>query len=162
MVEISVDQPHPQSIRKAYPSIYILIAGSTLGVVFWVLMSLLGHFITDPVLCRGTASVIASCSQSHAIASNLAAIITGLVGIGILIKLLIPRPAISLILVTGILWGLGDWEVGLQWFEAVIWSILLYTISLLLFTWLTRYNRLSIVLLASLIVLIVARSIVSF
>lgn len=98
--------------------------GAVVGVSWWIVWNLFRHNIVDD-------------SQ---IAGALAAILAGLLGVYLLVRSFEPRPLVSAILAAAILWGLGAIVNGLGYIESLLWSVLLYGLSYVLFGVLARYR----------------------
>lgn len=160
MVQVIQEETYPQSISMSFSWRQIALTGVGIGALFFILTFLVGHFIIEPLYC-GTSLNVASCSTSVGISGNIATILAGTVGLGIMVSLRVIRPIIVAIATAILLWGLSTWTVGLGWGEAVGWSALLYGLSYLLFAWICRYSQTVPVIIVVILVSVVARIVVT-
>lgn len=98
---------------------------------------------------------------SLAVSGNVSMILTAVIGVVLMVLVKINQPLIMALSVGFVLWGLSSWSEGLGGVDIVMWNILLFGLSYLLFFWILRYSKLvtSIVMIfwVILIVRVVAR-----
>lgn len=156
MAKVIVDETYPQTINMSYSWWRIALIGGAIGVLYWALAFLVAHFVIDPLFCRSSVNA-AACSNSVGLSGNIATILVATIGLTVLVKLRVMRPLIIAAAAAIVLWGLAGWTNGLAWGEVAAWSVLLYGLSYLLFSWISRYGRSIPVLIAVAIVVLVAR-----
>ena len=156
MAQVILDDNQPRSVSISYSWWMVALTGVAVGVLYWLLTIATGHFIVDPLFCSGSANA-AACSNSVGIAGNVAGILVATVGLGVLVRLQVPRPLIVAVSTAIVLWGLSGWTEGLGWAEIVAWSSILYGLSYVLFSWISRYTRSVPVLVTAVAIIVVAR-----
>jgi hypothetical protein len=134
----------------------IILTGIAVGVLYFLLTYLIGHYVIESLYCGSNVNV-ENCSNSTNIAGNIATILSGTVGLGVMIGLRVLRPIIVAVATAVLLWGLSAWTAGLSWGEALLWSALLYALSYVLFAWICRYNRTMPIIIVAIIISVVAR-----
>jgi hypothetical protein len=137
----------------------IAATGLGIGALYFILTSLIGHFVIDALYC-GSSLNAANCSNSVSLSGNIATILVGTIGLGIMVSLRVVRPIIVAILAAISLWGLSVWTVGMSWGEVVIVSAILYAIAYLVFAWICRYTETIPVIIVSILVAVMARIVV--
>ncbi|MFZ2126559.1 MAG: hypothetical protein WAV04_03560 [Candidatus Microsaccharimonas sp.] len=133
-----------------------IATGAALGIVFWIMTVLLSHYVVDPLACRDMGSATA-CANSVSLAGNIAAILTGLLGIIVMVRMGIFRPIILAVATAILLWDLSAMTTGLFWVEALAWSVGLYALCYGLFAWIARYARLWLVIAVSILIVLIIR-----
>lgn len=129
-----------QVISPVYSPWHIAAVGAALGAAYWALTALIDYFIISPVFCRSAGNTLV-CINSVSVSGDIATILVAVIGIALMIRLRIMQPLIIAVASAAVLWGLGGWTNGLAWGEIVAWSALLYGLSYLLFSWISRYTR---------------------
>lgn len=156
MAKVIVDETQPQAVSLSYLWWRIALVGAAFGIIYWALVFVVSHFIIDQLFCRSSVNALA-CSNSVGLAGNIASILVAAVGLVVLVRLRVLRPLI-IVIATGIVsWGLASWTEGFAWGEIAFWSALLYSLSYVLFSWISRYSRTVPVLVSVALVLVVAR-----
>lgn len=145
-----------QVISPVYSAWRIASVGAVLGVMYWALTAFIDYFIISPVFCRsvGNASV---CINSISVSGDITTILIAIIGVAIMIRLRIMQPLIIAVATSATLWGLSGWTNGLMWVEIVAWSALLYGLSYLLYSWISRYTRIVPVLMTVTFAVIIIR-----
>jgi len=156
MARLVVEDNRPQSIRLMYSIWRMTLIGGFLGSLYWLVTILVSRYIVDPIYC-GTSFDANVCSGSIGMSGDIATIIVATVGLGLLVRYAVVRPIIVAVASALALWSLSRWTEGLSWYEALLWSVILYGLSYVLFSWIGRYNRTIIVATSIMIVLIVLR-----
>lgn len=144
MVTIINNDTEQQVISPSYSIWKIALIGVALGVIYWGLTAIINRSI-----------------NSVNIAGDISAIIVAVLGIFVMLRLLIAQPLIIALASGMALWGLANWTMGLAWGEAIAWSVLLYGLAYVLFSWIARYVRVMPVLAAMTIIIIIVRIVVA-
>jgi hypothetical protein len=160
MVEVIQEERYPQAISMSFSWWQIALTGVAIGALYFLLTYLIGHFIIEPLYC-GSAVNATACANAGQISGNIATILVGTVGLGVMVSLRVVRPIVVALATAVLLWGLSVWTVGLSWSEVVAWSSLLYGLSYVLFAWICRYNQTIPVIVVSILVSVVARIVVT-
>ena len=121
----------------------IALIGAALGAIFWGLTSFLVKFL------------------SLAAAGDVATILILVAGVGLMIVLKMPQPLITALASSAALWGLATWSDGLGWAEVLAWSVGLYCLAYVLFSWAARYVKIVPAVAAILVIVIITRIVVS-
>lgn len=142
-------------VEPWWEKVKIIPIGLSLGLIWWVLTSLLKHYVVDPLACRDLATASA-CVNSFGVAGNIATIIVGILGIVVLIRLVQPRPIVIALATAVVLWGLGTYMTGLSWWETLLWALFFYGASYGLFWLVARLNNtiVSLIVAAGIVVVI--------
>lgn len=133
----------------------VAILGLGMGLLYAVLFWLLSKYVIGPLAC-GTGFAT-QCNASAFASSNVATILVAIAGIAAGVRLAIVRPLLVSMGVAAILWGLGEWIVGLHWLEAAAWAILLYSLAYLLFVWVSRHNLGLISVITACVIVLISR-----
>ncbi|NTW61952.1 hypothetical protein HGB25_00885 [Candidatus Saccharibacteria bacterium] len=128
-----------------YSPLRVGVIGAVLGVLYWCLVTYIGHF-----------------SNSATVPSDVATIIVATAGIGTMVYFRMAQPFITAVASALSLWGLTYLTSGLSGIETIAWSVLLYTLAYSLFSWICRYSRITPVLIVIISVIIIARITASF
>lgn len=156
MAELTVEETQPQTISSSYSWYKVAIAGVLLGILFWGLSLVLDQYIIGGWFCPANAGA-AVCANSLSVSGNIATVLVAVAGTFALVRLKVFRPLLAALASGVVMWGLADWTRGLVWIEAIVWSAGLYALGYSLFAWITRYSRLTLVIIAVLAVVIIAR-----
>lgn len=160
MAAVIIDQTHQQTVTSVYSWWRSALIGGAVGLAYWVVSVLVSKFVIDPLFCRSTVNALA-CSNSVELSGNIANILVATAALALLVRLSIARPLVVVVASAIVAWGLAGWTEGLVWAEAAAWSILLFGLSYLLFSWISRYSRSTPVLIAIVLVVLVARIILA-
>ena len=131
MAKVIVDE-RTVVVKPWWARVRIVFAGATLGLIWWVLATLMRIYIIEPIACRDL-STASACVDSFGVAGNIATIIVVVLGAFALVRTLQPRPIIIAVAAAAVLWSLGQYLTGLAWYEAILWSVLLYAATYVLF-----------------------------
>ena len=156
MAKVILDDSQVREVSQSYVWWRLAAIGLGLGLMYWVLTYLVGHFIVDQLFCNNSADAV-NCTNSTSISGNIADVLVATIGLGIMIRLRIFRPIVIAAATAILLWGLAGWTEGLWFLEAIGWSMLLFGLCYLLFSWIGRYARSVPVLVVTLIVLVIGR-----
>lgn len=129
-----------QPVSKLSPAWHIILMGASLGLLYSGLTLYLSKFV-------GLSSA----------AGDIATIIVATVGIIVMLNLRMARPLLVAVASAVSLWGLSKLTDGLGWFEVLVWSVLVYGLAYFLFSWLTRYKKITPVLIAIIIIVVIVR-----
>ena len=110
----------------------VAIIGFVSGVLAWILTFLVKQAVIVPLFCTD------ACSNATDVAGIVAAILTAVVGLMGLVRIGAYRPLLIVIAVALCLGGLSGWVYGMPWYVALIWSIVLYTLTYTAFAWFVR------------------------
>lgn len=160
MVQVIQEETYPQSISMSFSWWQIALTGVGTGALFFILTYLIGHFVIEPIYC-GSSLDAANCANSVGISGNIATILAGTVGLGVMVSLRVIRPIVVAVATAILLWGLSVWTNGLGWGEVVGWSALLYGLAYVLFAWICRYNETLPVIIVAILVSVVARIVIT-
>ncbi len=135
--------------------------GASAGLSWWVVSTLLNRYVVEPFACRDLATV-QTCVNSFGTSGSIAAIIIAVGFTYVLVRNLQPRPIIIAAATLVLLWDLGTLMSGLSWWVSLLWAVLLYVVSYLLFAlvacmrmlWLSGLTALFIVVAIRLILLL--------
>ena len=116
--------------------VQIALLGVALGFAAALVALLVRQVVLVPLFCGDPTS--GPCLDVNDSAANISAVIIAVIGLLGLIRLSVFRPLLVVVAVLISLWGLGSWTHGLQWYEALAWSILLYALCYVAFSWLVR------------------------
>ena len=119
-------------VKPWWARVRIVFTGAVLGLIWWVSTVLIRTYIIEPVVCRDLSNA-AACVDSFGVAGNIMTVVVAILGVFALIRTLQPRPIIIAVASAVVLWGLGQYLNGLVWYEAILWSVLLYAVTYILF-----------------------------
>lgn len=134
----------------------IIWIGLGAGLSWWILTSILKHYVIEPLACRDLASA-AVCVDSFGVAGSIAAIIVAVLGVLVLIRAFQPRPIVIALSTAVLLWDLGAFLAGLSWGETLLWSLFFYGVTYVLFTLVARINNTALSLVSAAVVVILIR-----
>ncbi len=156
MAKVIVDEGQVREVSQYYIWWHLALTGAGLGLVYWVMTYLVGHFIIDQLYCGNSVSAI-TCSNSTSISGNIADILVAAIGLVVMVRMRVFRPIIIAVASAILLWGLAGWTEGLWFLEAIVWSVLLFALCYLMFSWVGRYARSTAVLIAVLVIVVIGR-----
>lgn len=124
-------------VEPWWVKIRIVYIGLGLGLLWWVLASILKYYVVEPLACRDLSSA-AACVDSFGVAGSIAAILVALVGAIVLVRALQPRPIVIAVATAVLLWDLGSFMNGLVWWETALWALFFYMTTYTLFSLVAR------------------------
>lgn len=130
----------------------VALLGIGLGVVAWVLSSLLSKFAIEPLFCHDQPAT-GICANPSDAAGNIALVLLGIAGTLGLVRLGVYRPMLIVIAVSVCLWDLFGWLHGVLWYESLGWAALIFAATYVLFTWLVRPRNFFLTLVLLIIVI---------
>lgn len=134
-------------------SVYI---GLGLGLLWWVLASLLRRYVIEPIACQDVVSV-AACTGSMGVAGSIATVLVAVAGLLLLVRYAQPRPVISALAAAILLWDLGILVEGLSWWAALLWVFFFYAAAYGLFSMVARIRTLWFSVIVALVIAVGAR-----
>jgi len=157
MAQVIIEDQYQTIIRRTWDTWgRTIVLGAVVGLTYWVLTTLIGHYIVEPIACKSVTNA-AACSNATPLAGNIAAVLVAALAVIGMVRLGIARPIIIAVGAGALLWDLGGWTLGLFWLEAIAWSVALYAIVFALFGWITRYATLLTSLIISLLIVLIIR-----
>lgn len=133
--------------------VQVVLLGVILGAASWLLTIVMERFIFSSLLCGGQTG----CDTSTVVAGNVALVLAAVGGLLGLVRLGVYRPLLVVIAAAIVLWGLSSYTLGMQWYEAMAWIVLLSAVTYTAFTWLVRPRFFLFAIVLVLVVIIVAR-----
>ena len=137
-----------------------LLLGVGVGLAVLSLHFLVERFLVEPLACR-SADAFSACSNAGAMSFNIATVLAAVIGTIGLVKLAAYRPLLIAIVAAVTLWNLQGLLGGLAWQEVVGWVSALYAICYSLFSKILRIDSLPIALIATIVVVVAARIVLS-
>jgi len=119
-------------VKPWWARVRIVFIGAVLGLIWWVLTTLLRVYVIEPIACRDLANA-ATCVDGSGVAGSIATIIVAIIGAFVLVRTLQPRPIIIAVASAAVLWVLGQYLSGLAWYESLLWAVVLYAVTYVLF-----------------------------
>ncbi|MFZ1300984.1 MAG: hypothetical protein WAQ27_00155 [Candidatus Microsaccharimonas sp.] len=136
MARVIVDE-RTVVVKPWWAQVRIVFIGAGFGLIWWVLTALLKFYVVEPLACRDLATATA-CVDSLGVAGSIATVVVAIAAAFVLVRALQPRPIIISVAAAALLWSLGSYITGLAWYEALIWSIILYAAAYSLFALVAR------------------------
>lgn len=155
MAKVIVDEP-VQVVKPWWDNIKVPVIGLIVGVLWWGLTSILRTYVVEPLACRDLSSA-AVCVDAFGVAGSVAAILVALLGIGLLIRIWQPRPVIIALATLALLWSLGSYLQGLHWAETLVWSLALYAVSYVVFSFVVRIRLPWVALVVAVLIVLAIR-----
>lgn len=156
MAKIIKSDVESQIINNSYSVWKVILIGALMGLAFWVITALIDKFIISSALCHTTSKSL-SCVNSILVSGNIATVLIAVIGTIAMILLRMAQPLIIAATTAAALWGLAQWTSGLSVVEIIIWSVVTYVLAYLLFSWITRYDRILPVLITILLIIAIVR-----
>lgn len=139
MAKIIESNIESNPVSKSYSIWKIATVGVVLGIIYWSLTIFVSRYIESNI------------------ASDVATIITATLGVITMLSLRMARPLLVALAAAMSLWGLGALTSGLVWYEAIAWTLLLYTLAYILFSWIARFARIVPVLIVAITIIVLLR-----
>ena len=147
-------KPASKHIGVMYNWLFVALSAAAIAVIVLVLNWLISQYILDPLLCR---RILASCGNSYSMAGNIAAIVGGVIGTILLLRIGLRRALLAPLSIIVLTWGIASLYQYMRWPEAVISLIAIYVLGFILFVWISRIRSLPIVIVVSAIVVVLLR-----
>lgn len=119
---------------RANTAIQIVLLGVIVGAATWLIALIVDRFILSSLMC-GSAE---SCEAATVTAGNIALVLTAIGALLGLVKLGVYRPLLVVLAASIVLWSMSAILLGVQWYEALAWTVLLYALSYIAFSWFVR------------------------
>lgn len=110
--------------------------GAMVGLIAWLLASLLFKFVFAPVLCRPIAPTDCQLAPSYGLIAGL--LIANLIGLIALVRMRLYRPLLAIIAVTVALWPFGWLISQLAWGWTLLAFVVVWALGYALFAWIAR------------------------
>jgi hypothetical protein len=143
-------------VKPWWARVRIVVIGAVLGLIWWILTALLNAYVIDPLACRDLANA-AVCVDSVGVAGSIAAVLVAILGALALVRTLQPRPIIIAVSVAAVLWSLGQYIAGLAWYEAILWSVVVYAATYSLFGLIARIVWLPAAIVTAIVTVLIVR-----
>lgn len=155
MAEIIESTTEKKTISDSRPLKNAIILGVILGLAYYSLTIFINNLIIGQIFCHGSNEANI-CQKSMVISGDVSTILIATAGIVAMLRLYMVRPLIVCLATAVSLWGLSNWLNGVAVVESLFWSILLYSISYVLFSWIVRFMKVApVIILVAIIVVIV-------
>lgn len=115
----------------------IVAVGLGAGISWWAITAILRQYVVEPLACKDLSTATA-CVNSLDVSGAIATVVVAVLGLGVLIRLVQPRPIIPALASAVVLWNLGGLVSGLAWWATLLIAIGLYAVSYTLFTMVAR------------------------
>jgi len=115
----------------------IVYIGLTMGLLWWVLTTILRYYVVEPIACRDLSTATA-CVNAIGVSGSIAAVLVAAVGTFLLVRFLQPRPIIIAVATAALLWTLGGVTDGIAWYFTILWALFFYAASYGLFSLVAR------------------------
>lgn len=153
---IQTEQQQQVIVEPWWVKIKIVYIGLGMGLLWWVLTSILKYYVVDPLACRDLSSA-GACVDSFGVSGSIAAVLVAVAGAYLLVRTLQPRPIVIALATAILLWDLGTFMSGLSWWETLLWSLFFYAVSYTLFSLVARVRTIVASLVLAAVVVIVIR-----
>ena len=144
MAKVIIEDEKVKNLGGTYSILRIAIIGVVSGLLYFGLTALLNSKI-----------------DSIEMSGNIATVLVAFVSVIAMMGLRMVQPLLVTSASGATLWGLSSLTNGLQTLEVVLWSAFLYAICYMLFSWMSRYNRVVPVLLVTAMIIISMRMIIA-
>lgn len=134
--------------------VQVVLLGIILGAATWLLTIVIDRFIMSALLCGGQGP---TCETSTLVAGNVAIVLAAIGGLLGMVRLGVYRPLLVVIAAAIVLWGLSGYTLGMQWYEAMAWTVLFTAVTYAAFVWLVRPRFFLFAIILVLVVVILAR-----
>ena len=131
---IEDEQLHSYSLRSW---VRVIVFGAIVGLVYFLITLLVNATVVEPLACRQLTNA-ASCVDALITAGRIATVLVAVLAILGLVRLGAVRPVIIAIASAFVLWQLSKYTQGLEWYEVLAWSVILYAATYALFGWVAR------------------------
>ena len=135
--------------------IQVAVLGAGLGILSWLLTLLVRQIVFVPLFCGDPSNSL--CVGATGGAGVIALLLTMIAGLLGLVRLGVYRPLLVVLAVGVSLWGIAGWTANLFWVESLLWSVLLYLLVYVAFTWLVRPRSFPLTVVLVVIVVILTR-----
>lgn len=133
----------------------VVATGLGVGLAVFGLVYLLNEYIFSAVLCRGDSA--AECANATNYAMIVAMVIGGIGGLIALVQARIYRPLLVVLAAAVSLWGVNVITAGMQWYWALVITMVLFALTYALFTWVARIRSFLLSLVVIVVLVVLAR-----
>lgn len=130
--------------------------GAGVGLFGWLLALLVQNFFIVNVFCR-SADDFGVCANGGTVAWGVGFVIVGVASIFALVRTNVYRPLLVVLAAFFALWGIAPWLAPLAWYWAALWNIVLFALAYAVFAWLATIDRFLYSVLATVVVVVLAR-----
>ncbi len=138
----------------------IVLLGAVAGAVTWLLALALERYLLTPFFCGADGS-ITICMNSTMIASNISAVMVGVMAVPILAMISMKRALLVVIAAVAALWGVAAWVAG-PWYVSLLWTVLGYAVVFAALAWINRLRGDLAAILFIVLFVVLARLVISF
>lgn len=143
-------------VEPWWVKIKIVYIGLGAGLLWWVLTSILRHYIIEPLACSDL-NTAATCVNSFGVSGSIATVLVAIIGAYILVRAVQPRPIVIAIATAVLLWDLAAFLSGLAWWETAFWALSFYAATYALFSLVARVQNTLLSMVSAAVVVIVIR-----
>ena len=115
------------------------------GLLYWVLSTLIGRYVIEPLACRDLVDAAAGVVALVA-AGRVATVLVALASVFALIRFAVPRPIVVSVASAVVLWSLASFTQGLWWLETLAWVVGMYVLAYVLFGWIAKHSNPAVVI----------------
>lgn len=126
----------------------IIGIGVAAGLLYWVLSTLIGRYVVEPLACRDLVDA-AACVDASVTAGRVATVLVALASVFALIRFAVPRPIVVSVASAIVLWSLASFTQGLWWLETLAWVVGMYALTYVLFGWIAKYSNPAVVIIVA-------------
>lgn len=139
--------------------IRVFIIGLVIGLLTWGMAWALNKGVFIPLMCK--THVASKCSESYAYALVASQVVVALLALFALVRQRVFRPLLVVLASTVTLWGLLHTVTDWTWYGTALASAVLYALAYVAFTLLARIRPLLLSAVAIVVLLVVARFVLS-
>jgi hypothetical protein len=140
MAKVIIDDNEAQLISGTYPVLKIVLTGLVSGIIYLL-------------LSFGIKQLIGSAD----IAGNIATVLVIISSIILMTRLHLAQPLFTALAVASVSWGLAQLTAELPVIEVIGWSLLIYVLSFVIFSWISRCTKFAPVIALMVVTIIVIR-----
>lgn len=134
----------------------VAATGAGVGLAGWLLSLAVSNFFIVPVFCR-SADSFGICAQGGDYAWTISFIVVSIVAVFALVRLNVYRPLLVVLAAFVALIGIAPWLAPLAWYWAALWNVALFGLAYAVFAWLATMENFLNSLIATIVVVILAR-----
>ena len=138
----------------------IVLLGAAVGLFTWLLALALDRYMFVPFFCQ-TGENVSVCSNSTVIASNIAAVLVGVMAVPLLVTIYARRAILVVVAAVVALWGASAWVAG-EWFVSMIWTALASAAIYAVLSWVNRLRNTVAVVILMVLFVIAVRLVISY
>ncbi len=159
MAKVVVDK---QSVVAAWwPKLHLTVVAAGAGALWWLLTGLIARLVVEPLACKSSATLTA-CGDVPSISGAITTVLVMTIALYGLVSIRQPRPLLLVIAASVVLWGLGLYTAGLQWYIVLLFAVLAYGATFHLFALTGRVRAFWLSCLVTALVVVAVRLLVAF